>query len=311
MMSRTEIQIRNGQEDGKYGRIEEALQKLSKRIDMSPIVLPSRRERIRSVADEKETKPAYQSGDYFRSPRKSHSTDSAISAPLLPSKLLRRISHENTVVVDESSVWYKTYTTVEPLPEGVSVARDAEAVKHEFVHILKNIYVDVSPKKKKESDDDAVCTCLPPSKAYTLLERSHGGGVGEYSHEDLESYSRCACGDRCINRLCYCECSPETCPCGEECTNQMFRRRRWLLTLGVRRRYQKLVLFYAEKKGWGIKTATPIARGSFVIEYVGEVISQQESERRREVRHGVSVMIVEAEGPTAHVLHESGSQSAH
>ncbi len=52
----------------------------------------------------------------------------------------------------------------------------------------------------------------------------------------------------------------------------------------MRRSYQKLVLFYAAKKGWGIKAAAPIPRGSFVIEYVGEVISQKESERRREVQ---------------------------
>lgn len=43
------------------------------------------------------------------------------------------------------------------------------------------------------------------------------------------------------------------------------------------------MLFYAAKKGWGIKAAASIPRGSFVIEYVGEVISQKESERRREV----------------------------
>ena len=52
----------------------------------------------------------------------------------------------------------------------------------------------------------------------------------------------------------------------------------------MRRSYQKLVLFYAAKKGWGIKAAAPSPRGSFVIEYVGEVNSQKESERRREVQ---------------------------
>lgn len=48
-------------------------------------------------------------------------------------------------------------------------------------------------------------------------------------------------------------------------------------------RYQKIILFYAPKKGWGIKAAAPIPKGTFIIEYVGEVISQKESEIRRQV----------------------------
>ena len=53
--------------------------------------------------------------------------------------------------------------------------------------------------------------------------------------------------------------------------------------LRVTCRYQKLVLFYDERKGWGVRTDVFIPRGTFIIEYVGEVISQKESERRRQV----------------------------
>lgn len=48
-------------------------------------------------------------------------------------------------------------------------------------------------------------------------------------------------------------------------------------------RYQKLSLFYTPKKGWGIKAPTFIPKGTFIIEYVGEVISEKESELRRQV----------------------------
>lgn len=48
-------------------------------------------------------------------------------------------------------------------------------------------------------------------------------------------------------------------------------------------RYQKLILFYTPKKGWGIKAPTFIPKGTFIIEYVGEVISEKESELRRQV----------------------------
>lgn len=224
MSNRTEIQTLNQQEGGRYRKVEEALKKMAKKMDVSSFVVPSPSVAPSSPQVERNAPATVVREEHMRSPRKARHPES--SQPLSPSKLLRRMSTENTVVVNEGSVWYDTYTTVEPLPEGVSIARDAEAVKHEFVHILRNVYVDVSPKPKKDVEDDAVCTCLAPSYAYSLLERSHGGGVGEHSREDLEAFSRCGCGDRCINRLCYCECNPATCPCGAECTNQMFRKHR-------------------------------------------------------------------------------------
>ena len=224
MSNRTEIQTLNQQEGGRYRKVEEALKKMAKKMDVSSFVVPSPSVAPSSPQVERNAPATIVREEHMRSPRKTRHPES--SQPLSPSKLLRRMSTENTVVVNEGSVWYDTYTTVEPLPEGVSIARDAEAVKHEFVHILRNVYVDVSPKPKKDVEDDAVCTCLPPSNAYSLLEKSHSGGVGEHSREDLEAFSRCGCGDRCINRLCYCECNPATCPCGAECTNQMFRKHR-------------------------------------------------------------------------------------
>lgn len=73
-------------------------------------------------------------------------------------------------------------------------------------------------------DELNVCSCLPPMKAYGMLE--HPNTIpSDYSREDIESFSRHACGDRCINRLCYCECDPSTCPCGDDCSNQMFRKK--------------------------------------------------------------------------------------
>ena len=225
MSIRSEIQTQNQLDDGRYKKVEEALNKMANKMDISSFILQSPSVEPSSPPEKKSPPVTTPRDERMRSPRKAHHLES--SPPLSPSKLLRRTSSENTVVVNENSVWYESYTTVEPLPEGVSITRDAEAVKHEFVHILKNIYVNVSPKRMKDVEDDAICTCLSPSYAYSLLEKSHGKGVGEYSREDLEAFARCGCGDRCINRLCYCECNPDTCPCGPECTNQMFRRHRW------------------------------------------------------------------------------------
>ncbi len=39
---------------------------------------------------------------------------------------------------------------------------------------------------------------------------------------------------------------------------------------------KQIELFYCGEKGWGVKAAEDIAEGEFVIEYIGEVISEDE-----------------------------------
>ncbi|NXE41580.1 ASH1L methyltransferase, partial [Ptilorrhoa leucosticta] len=72
-------------------------------------------------------------------------------------------------------------------------------------------------------------------------------------------------------RMIFAECSPNTCPCGEQCCNQRIQRHEWV---------QCLERFRAEEKGWGIRTKEPLKAGQFIIEYLGEVVSEQEFRNR-------------------------------
>lgn len=65
----------------------------------------------------------------------------------------------------------------------------------------------------------------------------------------------------------FAECSPGTCPCAEQCDNQHIQRHEWV---------QCLERFRAEGKGWGIRTKEALRSGQFIIEYLGEVVSEQE-----------------------------------
>lgn len=65
----------------------------------------------------------------------------------------------------------------------------------------------------------------------------------------------------------FAECSPSTCPCGDHCDNQHIQRHEWV---------QCLERFRAEGKGWGIRTKEPLRAGQFIIEYLGEVVSEHE-----------------------------------
>ncbi|KAK9907625.1 hypothetical protein WJX75_007200 [Coccomyxa subellipsoidea] len=81
---------------------------------------------------------------------------------------------------------------------------------------------------------------------------------------------RIGCGENCLNRLSYIHCDPKQCPCGEHCSNRPFH----LLPV------PKTELFLTDNRGWGVKAAEQIPRGTFIVEYAGEVIEDHECRRR-------------------------------
>ncbi|EDM00676.1 ash1 (absent, small, or homeotic)-like (Drosophila) (predicted) [Rattus norvegicus] len=111
------------------------------------------------------------------------------------------------------------------------------------IHV--DVYVDVKPLSGYEA---TTCNCKKP-----------------------DDDTRKGCGDDCLNRMIFAECSPNTCPCGEQCCNQRIQRHEWV---------QCLERFRAEEKGWGIRTKEPLKAGQFIIEYLGEVVSEQEFRNR-------------------------------
>lgn len=87
---------------------------------------------------------------------------------------------------------------------------------------------------------------------------------GRHSVESLEQQPRL---HSLFPRMSFAECSPSTCPCVDRCDNQRIQRHEWV---------QCLERFRAEGKGWGIRTKEPLRAGQFIIEYLGEVVSEQE-----------------------------------
>ncbi|VFQ68475.1 unnamed protein product [Cuscuta campestris] len=66
------------------------------------------------------------------------------------------------------------------------------------------------------------------------------------------------------------ECNQRCC-CGKSCRNRVLQN-------GVR---VKLEIFKTETKGWAVRAREAILRGTFVCEFIGEVISEEEANRRR------------------------------
>ena len=74
-----------------------------------------------------------------------------------------------------------------------------------------------------------------------------------------------ACGDSdCINFATSMECVDEECSCGSGCRNQRFQRCE----------YADIDVIQTERKGYGIRANTAIARHAFIYEYVGEIIEE-------------------------------------
>ncbi|OXU28648.1 hypothetical protein TSAR_004817 [Trichomalopsis sarcophagae] len=111
--------------------------------------------------------------------------------------------------------------------------------------IRSNVYYDVKPTMHYEAQ---ACECKPEA----------------------------GCGDDCINRMVFSECSPQLCPCGERCKNQKIQKHDW--APGLQR-------FMTESKGWGVRTHEPIRTGEFILEYVGEVVSEREFKTRMATRY--------------------------
>ncbi|XP_051632452.1 histone-lysine N-methyltransferase SUV39H1 isoform X3 [Manacus candei] len=64
------------------------------------------------------------------------------------------------------------------------------------------------------------------------------------------------------------------CRCGADCPNRVVQR-------GIR--YDLCIFRTADGRGWGVRTLQRIRKNSFVMEYVGEIITSEEAERRGQV----------------------------
>lgn len=81
-----------------------------------------------------------------------------------------------------------------------------------------------------------------------------------------------SCGVNCINRYERRECEIATCPCHERCTNLQFQLKK----------RAPVVVRETPGRGWGLFAAAHISKGTFIMEYAGEIINAAEFKRRRE-----------------------------
>ena len=123
-----------------------------------------------------------------------------------------------------------------------------------FLFIRESVPFDESPRWQKSAMHKG-CSCQPQrNKLWCVASSSQRAGCCSKDN----GRSECGFG---------CGCAAQPMMCDGRATQRGLR--------------QELELFYyGESKGYGVRAAQWIRKGSFVIEYVGEYISSEEAERR-------------------------------
>ncbi|XP_075986422.1 uncharacterized protein LOC142983442 [Anticarsia gemmatalis] len=125
---------------------------------------------------------------------------------------------------------------------------------------------------------------LPPHYVKLKVNKACGSLAGRRADHPESSLTQCDCNphdndpcgpySQCLNRMLLTECGP-TCRAGDKCNNRAFEKRL----------YPKLTPYRTPSRGWGLKTLEDIKAGQFVIEYVGELIDEEEFRRRMRRKH--------------------------
>ncbi|CAI5739904.1 unnamed protein product [Hyaloperonospora brassicae] len=134
----------------------------------------------------------------------------------------------------------------------VSGSRSIEVALAEIEIIKHNVYVQRKERSLPE-DEVSVCACNVP----------------EYETE-------MGCLDDCLNRAALVECIPGFCKNGDRCDNMRIQR-------GVMPSMQ--LMDCGNNKGLGLKLLEDVKAGSFVSEYMGEIVTEQEYYMRRVLYH--------------------------
>ncbi|CAK1541202.1 unnamed protein product [Leptosia nina] len=158
----------------------------------------------------------------------------------------------------------------------------ATAVEHaqRAYEILKN----ASPSN--DGDENIASSLLPPHYVKLKVNKPCGSLINKKIDLEESSLTQCDCNpndiepcglySQCLNRMLLTECGP-ICRAGDRCCNRAFEKRQ----------YPRMEPYRTPARGWGLRTLEDIRAGQFVIEYVGELIDEEEFQRRMKWKHEV------------------------
>ena len=81
---------------------------------------------------------------------------------------------------------------------------------------------------------------------------------------------RLGCGHDCVNRETRYTCDTRVCPCGDDCSNRPFQHLP----------QPKVKVQLTENRGYGLFLQQDVFEGDFIVEYMGEIVDEEECTRR-------------------------------
>lgn len=170
-----------------------------------------------------------------------------------------RFSEDRKRVLNACAEWEEKINCVSPACVRVENDVDLEEppANYRYINDYESSYVDLTPKPVVHCDcDDCFerrATCCAQSLGGSFAYDDQGRVLLPQGFEIYE-----------CNRLC---------KCGPDCPNRVVQRGPMI----------KLCIFRTSNGcGWGLKTLEEIKRGQFVLEYLGEVITQMDADVRDE-----------------------------
>ncbi|KAI9247168.1 hypothetical protein BDA99DRAFT_526274 [Phascolomyces articulosus] len=134
------------------------------------------------------------------------------------------------------------------LPSATAEAMEA------YENTLTNIYLGQATGKSITGEESMPCDC-------------------RYNPRTDDPDAACGDDNFCINRMMFMECTENDCSCERFCRNRRFQLRQ----------YARVDVIKTEKKGYGLRALTNLPANAFVMEYIGEVITNSEFIRRTKV----------------------------
>jgi histone-lysine N-methyltransferase NSD1 len=122
------------------------------------------------------------------------------------------------------------------------------------------------PRSKAAS---SVCECDLPA-GFVLPQPAAAAADGAKQARPA-AVERVGCGYDCQNRLTFTFCDSRTCPCSAACANRPFHQLQQPRTKPFLTRCGR---------GWGLKAVDRIPRGTFVVEYIGEILNDVQCAQR-------------------------------
>jgi hypothetical protein len=127
----------------------------------------------------------------------------------------------------------------------------------DFTPIKKNIYID--RKKYTLNDDDAYqCTCEQAGVEKISVEPLMNQVLDQKKEDEFFG-----CGTKCLNKLVFAECVENLCRSGVSCRNRRFQQQL----------YSEVFPLLTENRGWGLCAGEFLPKGTFVMQYIGEIYS--------------------------------------